>query len=86
MTTTQKRSHRRRTEDEQIADLEAKIRQIEERKKRKEAKESPLAKDFMRVKKHLTKFSQSCVDNGRNDIANSVLGLMNTIERQVVEE
>ena len=86
MTTTEKRSYRRRSEDEQTAELEQKIRQIEERKKRREAMESPLAKEFSRFKKHLTKFSQSCVDNGRNDVANSVLGLMNTIERQIIED
>jgi molecular chaperone GrpE (heat shock protein) len=86
MTTTKKRAYRRRSEDEQIAELEAKIREIEERKKRREVKESPLAKDFSRFKKHLTKFSQSCVDHGRNDVANSVLGLMNTIERQILED
>lgn len=66
-----------------IAELEERIRLIEERKKRKEIRESPVAKDFERFKKHAAKFVQSCVDNERNDIANSTLALMNTIERQV---
>ncbi|MEL6715342.1 MAG: hypothetical protein AAFP86_16305, partial [Planctomycetota bacterium] len=73
----------RRSEDEMIAELEEKIRSIEERKRRKEHRQSPVAKDFERFKKHAAKFVQSCVDHERHDIANSVLGLLNTTERQV---
>lgn len=73
----------RRTEDEQIADLQLKIQELEERKRRMEAKTSPVRKDFDRFKKHANKFIQSCVDHGRNDLANSVMALINTVERQV---
>ena len=73
----------RRTEDEQIADLQQKIQELEERKRRMEAKTSPVRKDFDRFKKHANKFIQSCVDHGRNDLANSVMALINTVERQV---
>ena len=65
-----------------IAEIEERIRMIEERKRLKEHRESPVSKEFDRFKKHASKFIQSCVDNERNDIANSVLGLLNTIERQ----
>lgn len=78
---TKKRT--RRTEDEQIADLQKKIEEIEQRKRQQEARTSPVRKDFDRFKKHASKFVQACVDQGRNDVANSVLALMNTVERQV---
>ena len=73
----------RRTEDEQIADLQRKIQELEDRKQRMAAKTSPVRKDFDRFKKHANKFVQSCVDHGRNDLANSVMALINTVERQV---
>lgn len=82
-TTSTKRSYQRRSEDERIADLQAKIAEIEERKKLSELRTSPLMKDFERFKKHAAKFTQACVDLGRNDVANSLLAQMNTIERQV---
>jgi len=81
--TSPKGRRTRRTEDEQIADLQRKIQELEERKRRMEAKASPVRKDFDRFKKHANKFVQSCVDHGRNDLANSVLALINTVERQV---
>lgn len=73
----------RRTEDEQIADIQRKIQALEERKRQMEAKTSPVRKDFDRFKKHANRFTQSCVDHGRNDLANSVMALINTVERQV---
>ena len=66
-----------------IAELQAKIEAVEERMKKRETKSSPLNKDFERFKKHASKFVQACVDNDRSDIANSVLGVMNVVERQV---
>lgn len=73
----------RRTDDEQIADLQKKIEELEQRKKKMEARSSPVRKDFDRFKKHATKFVQACVDHDRNDLANTVLALLNTVERQV---
>ena len=85
MNTTTESNRKRRSEDEMIADLQAKISEIEERKKLREIKLSPVAKDFERFKKHASRFVQACVDEHRNDLANSVLALINTLERQVHE-
>ena len=73
----------RRTEDQQIADLQTKIREVEERMKRKEIESSPLHKEFARFKKHAARFAQACTDEDRTDIANSVLGVLAVTERQV---
>ena len=77
------RATRRRTEDQQIADLESKIREVEERMKRKAIESSPIHKEFARFKKHAARFVQSCADENRTDIANSVLGVLAVTERQV---
>ena len=77
------RATQRRTEDQQIADLESKIREVEERMKRKKVQSSPLHKEFARFKKHAARFVQACSDEERADIANSVLGVLSVTERQV---
>lgn len=73
------------TEDEKIAALNAKIAELEKRQQLQEIRQSPLKKDFDRFKKHADKFVQSCIDNDRQDIANSVLGVVNVTKRQVEE-
>ena len=70
------RATQRRTEDQQIADLESKIRAVEERMKRKEIRASPIHKEFARFKKQAARFVQACADEDRNDIANSILSLI----------
>ncbi|MFT5734612.1 MAG: molecular chaperone GrpE (heat shock protein) [Planctomycetota bacterium] len=76
-------SIQRRSEDELIQGLEAKIREVEQRMMRREIKASPLHKDFERFKKHAAKFIQACADEERQDIANTLLGALTVTERQV---
>ncbi len=83
MTATSTTKRTRKTEDELIAEYQAKIARIEERKRLDEMRSSPTLKDFEKFKKQAAKFAQACVDNQRHDIANSTLALINTIERQV---
>ena len=82
-TSTTKRP--RKTEDELIAEYQAKIARIEERKRQEEVRSSPVLKNFEKFKKQAAKFAQACVDHDRQDVANSALALINTIERQVKE-
>ena len=77
------RATQRRTEDQQIEDLQTKIREVEERMKRREIQSSPLHKEFARFKKHAARFAQACTDENRADISNSVLGVLSVTERQV---
>lgn len=77
------RSRKRRDELELIRQLEAKIKQVEARKeKRKRRTESPIWKDFEKLKKQMARFTQVCMDHQRGEIANSVLGFMTVLERQ----
>lgn len=80
---TTKRERKRRDELELIRELEAKIREVEARKERRRKRtESPILKDFEKLKKHMARFTQVCMDHQRADIANSVLGFMTVLERQ----
>lgn len=83
MSTPTPTTRKRRSEDELIAELQAKIADIEKRKRLREVKASPLVKDFERFRKHADRFIQACADEDRTDISNSVLALLNTVERQV---
>ena len=83
MTVTGTTKRRRKTEDELIAEHKAKIAMIEEKMRNEELRSSPVIKDFEKFKKLAAKFAQTCVDNERQDVANSALALINTIERQV---
>jgi hypothetical protein len=77
------RSRKRRDELELIRQLEEKIKAVEARKeKRRKRTESPIWKDFEKLKKQMARFTQLCMDHQRGDIANSVLGFMTVLERQ----
>lgn len=74
---------KRRNEQELIEELEAKIKEVQTRRERRIRRtESPIAKDFERLKKQMARFVQACMDNQRADIANSALGFMTVLERQ----
>ena len=77
-----KRSYHRRTDDEIIADLESRIRKIENRVESKQRTDAAVLKDIPRVKRLLGKFSQLCMDHGRSDLSNSVLAFLATLENQ----
>ena len=77
-----KRSYNRRSDDEIIEDLQARIRDIERRVEAKQRPDTAVLKDIPRLKKSLAKFSQLCMDNGRKDLSNSVLGFLATLEVQ----
>lgn len=80
-----KRSYSRRSDEEIINDLEDRIRQLEKRMVAKQRPDATLLREFPKVKKYLAKFSQTCMDNGRSDLANSILAFMTTFELQAKE-
>lgn len=80
-----KRSYSRRSDEEIIHDLEDRIRQLEKRMVAKQRPDAALLKELPKVKKYLAKFSQTCMDAGRSDLANSILAFMTTFELQAKE-
>jgi len=80
-----KRQYTKRTEEQMIADLEAKIAKIKDRQEAKLRKDSPVLKKWGRVKTTLIKFSQLAMDHDRADVANSVTAFLAGTDRLVNE-
>ena len=81
-----KRSYRRRTDDELIADYEARIRELERKMEAKVRPDAPVLKDLPKLRRHLGRFSQHCMDHGRADLSNSILAFLTTFELQAKEQ
>jgi hypothetical protein len=77
-----KREYSRRSDEDLLGDLENKLSALKKKFREKNRPDAPALKEMKKVKKALTKFSQICVDNGRTDLANSVLAFLHTLEHQ----
>ena len=83
MVTTAKRAYHRRSEDQRIADLEAKIQKIKARVELKQRKDSPVLREVMRVQRVLRRFAQVAQDHGRSDLAMSTQAFSAGLDRLV---
>lgn len=79
------RPYQRRSSEQKIADLQAKIAQLKARKERKEKKSDPILKEALKLHRRLKSFIQLALDQRRPDIANSALGFKANLERLVAE-
>lgn len=78
-----KRKYTRRTDDQMIAELEAKISSIKGRIVSKARKDSAVLKKWKRVEKTLSDFAQLAMDHDRTDVANSVSAFLAGTKRLV---
>ncbi len=78
-----KRSYNRRTEDEQIEDLQRKIADLQERVERTQRPDSVVFKAFPKIQRSLRDFSKLAAENGRADIANSTTAFLAGLDRAV---
>jgi hypothetical protein len=76
-----KRPYSRRSDDERIADLQAKIDELQGRIKKKERKDLPVLREVPRIQARLRKFVQLALDHGRHDLANSAMAYVAGLER-----
>jgi len=81
MVTTAKRAYHRRSEDQRIADLEAKIHKIKARLEMKQRKDSPVLREVSRIQKVLRRFAQTAQDHGRADLAMSTQAFAAGLDR-----
>jgi hypothetical protein len=77
-----KRSYTRRSDGEIIEDLQAKIEQLQQRIHKKERSDVAVVKELPRVKRTMARFMQLCLDNGREDLSNTVMAFLATLDRQ----
>ena len=80
-----KRSYTRRSDDQIIAELQDRIRQLERRVESKQRPDAEVLREIPKMKKTLAKFSQTCMDHGRKDLSNSILAFLATFELQAKE-
>jgi hypothetical protein len=84
--TTRRRSYRRRTDDERIADLEQRILELKTKKAVQKKRVDPVLKEIPKIQRKLRKFAQFAMDGNRPDIANSVTAFNSSLERIIQSE
>jgi hypothetical protein len=77
-----RRSYNRRSDDQIINELQDRIKLIERRIEAKVRTDSPVLKEIPKMKRALARFAQLCMDHRRNDLSNTVLAFMTTLELQ----
>jgi uncharacterized protein with von Willebrand factor type A (vWA) domain len=85
-TAESRRDTTRRSDEQRIKELEAKIAEIRAREESKKRKDDPLLKDVPRLQRRLRKFAQLAAENERLDIANSVTAWVSSLDRMVRDE
>ncbi|MEZ6003387.1 MAG: hypothetical protein R3F17_06790 [Planctomycetota bacterium] len=77
-----KRTYRRRSDAELIEEYRSQIEALETKLQQQTREDQAVLEELPKLKRRLAGFAQLCIDNGRNDLSNSVLAFLNTIERQ----
>jgi molecular chaperone GrpE (heat shock protein) len=80
-----KRSYRKRTDDERIAQLQAQIDSLQRKVEKRERHDVPVLKEIPKVQKRLKRFAQTAVNYGREDLANSTMAFVAGLERMLNE-
>jgi hypothetical protein len=76
-----KRSYNRRSDEERISELNAKIEKLKMRLEMKQRKDTPVLKEMAKVQKALRKFAQTALDHGREDLANATTAFAAGLDR-----
>lgn len=83
MQTMTKRSYTRRTTEQRLQELEAKLADAKARLEAEKERDSPLHKEWARTHKLLRKFIQTAMNEGRSDLAISAEAFTAGIERSI---
>lgn len=76
-----KRNYRRRSDEERIAELEAKIEAVQRKMQQQKRPDEAVLRELPKVHKMLRRFAQMAVDNGRGDLASSTMAFMAGLDR-----
>jgi hypothetical protein len=79
--TTTKRAYNRRSDEDRIAELQAKIEAINAKVAAKSRPDGPVLKELPRVQRRLRRFADTCNACGRADMANSIVAFLAGLER-----
>ena len=81
MTMTAKREYRRRSDEERIAELEARIEAVKQRMLHKDRPDEAVLNQIPKLQRNLRKFAQLAMSHGRSDLANSTLAFLAGLDR-----
>ncbi len=81
-----KRSYNRRTEEEQIRELQEKIAELKAQAEAKARMDQPVVREWPKAQRALRAFMQVAMDNRREDLAISAQAFMAGIERTLNPE
>lgn len=81
METMTKRSYTRRSDEQRLAMLQAKLEKLKNRVAGKKQRESPIHREVKKVQRVLRKFAQTALDHDREDLANSTTAFLAGLER-----
>lgn len=84
--TAPRRSYRRRSDDERIAELENRIKDLKARQAVRDKKDDPVIREIPKIQRRLRKFAQLAMNHQRPDIANSITAFTAGLERVVQSE
>lgn len=76
-----RRKYKRRSDEERIQDLEARIAELKTQHAARSKKQDPVLREIPKVQRRLRKFAQLAADNNRPDIANSITAFNAGLER-----
>jgi len=78
---TAKRPYNRRSDEDQIAELQAKIDQLQKQVESKSRPDLPALREIPKVQNRLRKFAQLAINCGRADLANSTMAFIAGLDR-----
>ena len=81
METATKRNYTRRTDEDRISELAAKLERIKTRVEMRKQKDSPVMREIAKVQRTLRKFAQTAQDHGREDLAISTMAFAAGLDR-----
>ena len=76
-----KRQYNRRSDDERIAELQSKIEELKRKVDTKQRPDLVVVREIPKLQKRLRDFAQLAANNGREDIANSVVAFIAGLDR-----
>lgn len=82
---TANRMPNRRTDEEHIAKLQAKIDQLQKQVESQSRPDLPVLKEIPKVQSRMRKFAQLAINYGRADLANSTLAFVAGLDRTLDE-
>lgn len=81
-----KRSYNRRSEEEQIRELQEKVAELKAQAEAKSRKDLPVVREWPKTQKALRAFMQVAMDHKREDLAISAQAFMAGIERSLAPD